>query len=550
MKQFRLTRLLPASFFLFSFFLFSFSYAQTPGVQLSQYFSEPGEGFDKIVLLDNGNTCYLHFDRKQGICVNLYDTARQLLATDTITGQLWDAKNINDTEIDGIWNINGQVVIFLQQLIKYKPCLFRLVLDGNTGKLVKEDKLGELPTILHRDVVVQDNLASHDVFVVRDRHSDHYAVALFSGGELQRKENAGERIQVLHFAPDHQLIQQAVYNLPDDNYPYHAFLDMAVQGRDRIFLATAALSTRKNQKDTASIVVVSMLQTGDPVFKHQFLPYTANFTDIHASLQYVPVKDRLQLLLTTTTGKPGKTAGLDMYLNYLNAATLQLQQYRPVTLDKISAFAQQQIKYTGAFTGQPQLMTTHEDGSITLLLENTSMFSLGTNAWNKLHTNLNDIGISHIDTAGKEDAGSALIKMQVANGAFEPLYLHRKNKGQWMFRNRIQALNTTPFLSFDHLPVKQGAYILFNDYLQYLDRGGTFEGKKPLRYLTDANIVCYSSRDSFREPLFLFGKPETYKGYYCMLGASDYQEEKGTYATILITRTGEEKKACIAWIEF
>ncbi len=69
----------------------------------------------------------------------------RLLATEVIRGKLWDAANLNDTEIDGIFAVNNQVVIFLQQLVKYKPNLYRLVLDGNNGKLIQEDKLGELP---------------------------------------------------------------------------------------------------------------------------------------------------------------------------------------------------------------------------------------------------------------------------------------------------------------------------------------------------------------------------------------------------------------------
>ncbi|SFE52313.1 hypothetical protein SAMN05518672_10786 [Chitinophaga sp. CF118] len=534
-------------FVLFSTHIF----AQLPKVQLSQTFPEPGEGFEKILLLDNGNTCYLHFDKKLGIQITLYNQQREVSANETVTGKLWDAGNINDTEIDGIYNINGQVVIFLQQLVKYKPCMFRLVLDGKNGQLVREDKLGELPTVLHRDVFVQNNFASHDFYTAKDPHSGYYALASFAGGELQRNENSKERIQVSLFSPEHQLIQQTAYYLPEETFSYFSFLDMTVQGKERVYIATAALSNRKSSKDTASCVLISEIKTGDNTFTHQLLPYTANFSDLHASIRYVPATQRLQLLLTTMI-KNGKLTGLATYMNYLDAGTLQLLHMQPVTTDKISAYAQEKMKYTTAYSGQPQLLLPDTDGSATVLLENMSEFASGNspNAWNRMHTNMNDIGISHLDTAGVEQSGYALPKMQVANGIYEPLYLQRKQKGQWIFRNRIQALNTTPYLSFEYLPTPHGTYILFNDYLQYLDPGGTYQDKKPMRYLTEANIVCYRCNDSTQERLFLFGTPETFKGYYCMLGASDYQSEKGIYATLMITRKGEEKKACVAWVEF
>ncbi|GAA3955400.1 hypothetical protein GCM10022209_61190 [Chitinophaga oryziterrae] len=521
-----MTRIPMKYFCLFVLLISTHLFAQVPKVQLSQPFPEPGEGFEKIVLLDNGNTCYLHFDKKLGIQVTMYNQKREVSATETVTGTLWDAGNINDTEVDGIYAINGQVVIFLQQLVKYKPCMFRLVLDGTNGKLLREDKLGELSTVLHRDVFIQNNFASHDFYTAKDPHSGYYAVAMFGGGELQRNENGHERIQISLFSPDHQLVQQAAYYLPE--FPYYSFLDMTVQGGERVFITTAAL--RKNNRDTASCVVVSSLKTGDSTFTHQLLPYTANFSDVHASLQYVPAIKRLQLLLISSN-KNGRST----FMNSLDAGTLQVLHTQPMLTP-----------------GQPQLLLPARDGSATLLLESMTEFSQGNNpnAWNRMHTNMNDIGVRHIDTAGVDQSGYSLVKMQIANGVYEPMYLQRKLKGQWIFRNRIQALNTTPYLSYEYLPTAHGTYILFNDYLQYLDPGGSYTDKKPMRYLTEANIVCYRCTDTTQERLFLFGNPETFKGYYCMLGASDYQNDKSIYTTIMITRKGEEKKACIAWVEF
>ncbi|PWV55931.1 hypothetical protein C7475_101442 [Chitinophaga sp. S165] len=519
-----------------------------PSVQLSPAFPEPGEGFDKLVMLPGGNTCYLHFDKKQGIVANIYNEQRAVTATEVIKGKLWDASNLNDTEIDGIFAVNNQVVIFLQQLVKYKPNLYRLVLDGTNGKLVLEDKLGELPTVLHRDVMVQDHFASHDFHVSKDPNSGYYAVASFAGGELQRKETGAERAQILHFSPDHQLIKQSYYSV-SENYPYLAYMDMAVQGADKVYLATVALNNRR--KDTSAVVVISAIGKDDNHFTHTILPYTANFTDVHASVQYASAVNGLQVLLTTTNNQSAKAAVPASYLNYLDAGTLAFKTNQLLTNEKISAFAQQKMKYTAAYAGQPQELITYADGSSTVLLESMSQFATsGSNSWNKMHTNMNDIGVSRIDAGGHEQAGYALVKMQVANGTYEPLYFHRKKKGQWFFRNRIQVLNTTPYLSYEYLPTPKATYIIFNDYLAYLDQGGTYQDKKPMRYLTEANTVCYKCTDANQERLFLFGTPETFKGYYCMLGASDYDEKKYTYATIMITRKGEDKKACIAWVKF
>ncbi|GAA0563384.1 hypothetical protein [Chitinophaga japonensis] len=515
-------------------------HAQTPQVTLSAAFAEPAaDGWDKLVLLSNGNTCYLHFDRSEGIQVAVYNAQRELVATEKIAGRQWDTRNLNDTEIDGVYAINGQVVVFLQQLVRYRPHLFRIVIDGSTGRLLQEEKLGELPTVLHREAYALDNLASHDFYVCNDPRSGYYAVASFAGGELQRKENPAERIQVMHFSPDHQLLSHAYYTLPGNAYTYFSYLDMAVQGREAVYLCTAGFNTKRSgDKQPQSTVFLSALRPGQDTFQHQSLDYTANFGGIYADLQYAPRSGLLQLLLSAATEATRKEPVRRLFMNYLDPATGSLLLQRP--LDIVHPME-------GA---QPQLVSIEADGSTVLQLEQMHEFTQGKNVYNMLHTNLDNVQICRISDAGEADSGYVIPKMQVANGAFKPLYLQRKNRGAWVFRNRVPALNTTPYLSFDHIHTDHGDYTLFNDYLQHLDRGGTFEEKKPLRYLQEANIICYRYEKGQGERLFLFGKPETDKAFYCMLGASDRTPAGDGYATILVKRMGAEKKAYIAWIKF
>jgi hypothetical protein len=94
------------------------------------------------------------------------------------------------------------------------------------------------------------------------------------------------------------------------------------------------------------------------------------------------------------------------------------------------------------------------------------------------------------------------------------------------------------------------AFVLFNDYLQYLDTGGQDKVRKPLKFAVDANFVCYRFYKGKMERLYLFGMPEVTKGYACMMGAADYNATTQQYATLLISRKGLEKKANIAWIKF
>ncbi len=520
--------------------------AQVPVVTLGPDFSEPGDGWDKLMQLKNGNTVYLHFSKKDGLLVNIYDTARALKVADTVHAQLWNAADLESTEIDGIFEINGQPVIFLQQLVKYNPVMYRLVLDAETGRLLREDKLGELPSVQHRSVFINDNLATHDMYVEKDTNSDYYAVALFSGAPIQKTDSVRERIRVLHFSPAHELINSGWFYIPDSSYSYFSYINMAVKGKEKVYLGTVGFNAKRKEGDAGAKVLFSMLSPDSATFAHEVLDYTAGFGNIGGNIQVAGAQVRM-LLYVSSKQKEGYTG---MMMNTFQAATGKLKKQVQLSFPELSRNMQQNLNYKEEYKGTPQRLHLNEDGSSTLLMESFSFFKQGNSQLNKLHTNLGDIGITLLDTAGRENATLAVSKYQVITGVCEPFQLQRRSKSEWVFRNKIAALNTNTWLSYDYIPVPGVSFVLFNDYLQYLDTGGQDKVRKPLKFAADANFVCYRFYNGKMERLFLFGMPEVTKGYACMMGAADYNAQTRMYATVLISRKGLEKKANIAWIKF
>lgn len=239
-----------------------------------------------------------------------------------------------------------------------------------------------------------------------------------------------------------------------------------------------------------------------------------------------------------------------MMMNTFQAYTGKLRKHVQLSFPELSRNVQQNLGYKEDYKGTPQRLYLNEDGSSTLLMESFSFFKQGNSQLNKLHTNLGDVGITLLDTSGRENATLAVSKYQVITGVCEPFQLQRRSKSEWVFRNKIAALNTNTWLSYDYIPVPGVSFVLFNDYLQYLDTGGQDKVRKPLKFATDANFVCYRFYNGKMERLFLFGMPEVTKGYACMMGAADYNAQTRVYATVLISRKGLEKKANIAWIRF
>ncbi|NSL86539.1 hypothetical protein ECE50_006840 [Chitinophaga sp. Mgbs1] len=522
--------------------------AQVPVVTLSEAFDEPQDGWDKLLQLRNGNTVYLHFSKRAGLRSTVYNLQRKQVATDSIVTAIWNPADLESTEIDGIYEIGGQPVIFLQQIIRDIPVLIRLVLDSQTGRLLREDKLGELPSIQHRSVVVQDNLATHDCFVEKDARSDYYAVAFFSGAEIQRNDSIRDRIQVLHFSPEHKLVNKGRYYLADTSYSYFSYVHMSVQDHEKVYITTVGFNDKKKTGVPASKVLFSMLSPDSASFTHRGLDYTAGYSGVSGYMQAVPMKSEVRLLLFAPSEKTDGNNGIMM--NTLMTSSGKLRKHHPLYFPELSKNVQWNLKYKDDYKGAPQRLLLNVDGSCTLLLETLTRFKQGNTQINKYHTNMGDIGIALLDTAGREDMTMAVSKLQSITGVCEAFSLHRRAKSEWAFRNKIAALNTNTYLSYDYVATPDANFVLFNDYLQYLDGGGQEKTRKPLKYAADANFVCYRFYGGKMERLFIFGQPEVKKGFYCMMGAAAYDESTRVYATIMLSRTEKEKVARIAWIKF
>ncbi|MGN7823872.1 hypothetical protein ACTJJB_27360 [Chitinophaga sp. 22536] len=522
-------------------------YAQVPVVTLGPAMEEPLDGWDKLMQLKNGHTFWLHFSKKEGMRVTVYNAKHEQIAADSVGGSLWNAADLESTEIDGIYEINGQPVIFLQQLVKYVPVFFRLVLDPQNGKLLREDKLGELSTVQHRSVYVQENLASHDCYVEKDPDSDYYAVAFFNGAEIQRNDSIRERIRVTHFSPSHELLNTGLYYLPDTTYSYFSYISLSVHGKDKVYMSTVGFNAKRKGNEPWSKVIFSALSPDSATFAHHVLDYTANFGDVSGYQQYLPARDEVKLLLYAPGQRSDGSSGI--FLNTLLSSG-KLRKHQQLSFPELGKNVQLNLGYKEDYKGAPQRMFWQPDGSGTLLLETLTRYKQGNTQINKLHTNMGDIGVALLDSTGRENETLAVSKYQSITGVCEPFSLHRRMKSEWVFRNKIAALNTNTYLSYDYVNIPNATFVLFNDYLQYLDSGGQDKVKKPLKYTTDANFVCYRFYNGKMERLFLFGTPEVTKGYYCMMGASSYDQAQRVYATVMISRKGTEKQACVAWIQF
>lgn len=154
-------------------------HAQSPEVVRSKPFDEPEGGASRLLLLKNGNTLFFHFTRKKGIEVVAYGSNHQESPMERNRVKSWKQKKMNNASLKGLFELNGQAVVFLMQIVGRKPCLYRFIFDGTTGKLLKEELIADLPRIGMGAgySVAFGGVSIPDFFVRKDPDSEYYAVA-------------------------------------------------------------------------------------------------------------------------------------------------------------------------------------------------------------------------------------------------------------------------------------------------------------------------------------------------------------------------------------
>lgn len=531
--------------------------AQPASIQYSTPFQEPEEGWNKLIQLSNGHTFFFHFTRKQGIAVKVYGADRQMMATATVTSKDWDAGKMNQAQVEGLYEINGQPVLFFHQVVSRVPRLFRIRFNAHTGAVEEEQLIAEMaPYPTGAAWAIAYGFEQRKDFIVeKDPDSDHYAVTCFN----TFMEKTDSKIEVIHFTVNqgkHEIASRASYDL--QGFKYHRFIGMTVDGANNVFVCVYGYNSRSKGGSGDSRIIVSRMKAGEQTFVHKQLEFSDDFKQTTAIMQYNRGTNLIQLLTLTYLDTKSKllsnkrTNYYQILLSLIDPETLFILSSRPVVAEKVMEFAQRNFEDIKGFSGLPQQMLINRDFSTTILLEDINVHKVyNTNGQLvSAKTILGDIGVVALDNRGIEEDGYALNKLQAASGEMEAMYLSKKSKGLWSFRSGgFSGMHNNAFLSFDYIDAVAGRFVLFNDYPE----NDGMDGKKKRKIVTTistTNTICYTLNNGFVKKEYLFGVPAKNESRFCYVEASHFLKEKNTYATLMISRKGKAKEAFVAWVQF
>lgn len=497
-------------------------------------------GYDKILLMHSGKTCYVHYSGDNGLAVKVYDASRKMISSTKIGSSRWDANTVKNTTILGTYDINNELVVFLQQQDRKHPVLYRLRINTDDGKLLKEDVLA---TTRRGNRYIRRDFVNTQMFVVKDKASDCYAVIFYDNLD----EEADDALKIMHFDGRHTLLSTARLVSPDKRIKDITYMDATVTGDKSVFLATYYTGS----DEESSKIFVSRLDAGHTTLVTKPLDFSEDFKSSHVSMGYNQESKKLQLAVVTYA-KTKKAKNIYMsVLAYVDPATLGVADIKEIGNEKISSFARNNLAYEDDFTGLPQTMIITRNNQ-TLLVKQAITYVIVTTkngASYIQNTNLGDIGISEVAPNGDEQYGYLVPHHSTAGGETPIMYLDNVDNGAWqnLSTNRLFGTSDQDYI-VRYVDGKTNGYFIFNDFQKNIDNPENERLKKRDKKKSKLNAAVVTMRNGNCVKAFLLEKPAGKKSQHaCFLSAADH-DEKGTFATIEYATAGKESNYRIVWI--
>lgn len=509
-----------------------------PRIEKSEPIAEPAENFgygapsyDKLLLLKNGKTCYVHYFGTGGIDLNIYNPQRKLISTSQIASELWDVKTMDGTTVLGTYEISNELVIFLQQTVKKHPILYRLRINTDDGKLIKEDIIATIKNDSHLEMKV-----------AKDQKSGCYAVIFYETADYNGATE--DAIKVLHFDERHTLLSTARLTSPDQDIRNITLLDAAVQGNKSVYVSTYY---KGNDKDDSKIYI-SRLNEGDTAVTTKPINFTEKFHESYVQMLYNYTTNNLQMLIVTIIRSTIKEEANLSFLCSVNTNTLDLVGVSEISNDKITAYARDKQIAETSFTGIPQWLILNRKGEPTIIKRSAGVVNR-TDSRGKPYTIiavLTDVGISEMTMNGIEKQ-SYLLPQSGSTTAFtlSPRYIRDLD------RKKIGThYSTSQQYAFRYLEGRRNNYVIHHSYRRAINSQSQELWTGFDLDNINLNTAFYTMRNGNVALDYLFGAPEGNRDRTtCYLNGAD-QNEDGLFTTIIIEKKGKTTEARIAWVTF
>jgi hypothetical protein len=527
--------------------------AQLKVVAEGPVFEEPESGHARLVLMKNGNTAFVRATPKDGIDVRLYNAQHKQIAVKNLEP---DYGKLRAMSVKGLYDLNGELNLFISEVEEKIPSLYRLRIDGQTGVLK------ELKTIatLERTSMGQGYAAAFggvpmpDFMVRKDPASDNYGVVRYN----TFVEDRTKRVELIQYNADGSVLSSNFLSSPEAKYKFTQILDFVVVGKDAYALIYS-FNTRSSG-GAANELLLASVKNGQVSYVNVGKAAVSRIDE--GILRYNPVTNNLIFLALEKSGVEGgfmkaTTIRYSVKSNIIDLANADVK----TTIDfRSSSYLKAHRKIfkndKDGFSPLPQELYINADGSFTTVFEETTQIMRTSRQGSTYPAGvmLGSIAAVTYNEDGTERSAALVPKLHTTNaGMFgkgaeyatvSGFYIADRNNSGTVLASGNQ------FKSFAYLNGKNKSYILLNDVEENDER--VQEGKLiNIQGVSDCDGWLYdlSTTRSAALPIpnrtMAFGKKRSKDHNLGLFTLSDFDREHGIYATLKLEK-GEGVK--IVWM--
>ncbi|HET6227154.1 MAG TPA: hypothetical protein VFF27_12795 [Bacteroidia bacterium] len=511
--------------------------AQTPEKSVS--FPEP-DGWTKLIQLRNNNTGLLEVTKKEGLNFTLYNPQHKVITSGKLN-LVKTSENFRYAQVEGVYDISGDFCVFVVGTDpdnKKVAVFFRIIIDGNTGKLKSEEVIDKLPEMT-MGAAYGMLFGDTDVptfYVEKDPLSDYYAVVKYSTLEAETKD----RIEIFHYGPDHKIINKAKYNTPTDKYKFTKYLACYVHGADYVLVGTSAFNTKKSGGEDIRYYV-AQLSKGKTTFVQKELKYDGYDKSSRAYFIYNKPKDMVNMLLIINNTQINQN---------INPTSLALDKPYNTDFTTVNNFYKTKMGNKKDFAPMIEGSFIDKNGNISFLYQQVTKYTKSTGIGMPAVVEkclFGDAAIITMSPEGKEVSSTAFPLNIIRIGDHDPMCYNSARKGRKVNGGFTPVADDDWYRSIDFISTENGCYLFFNNRLDNMEKpedkdAGVIGG------ISGTTGVKYTYKNGKITKDYLFGKPANKKeASFINPGASDYNETTKTYTTLVVSP--KEKTAHVVWMK-
>jgi hypothetical protein len=495
----------------------------------------------------------LHLEPSQPLGVKVFDTAHKLIAAREHPCNEFNVNMLKTSYFKGLFEIDGDAVLFIQQEHLNKERLIRVRIDGTNGKLVDEEIMGQSRSLARPT----------QFYVMPDKANNEYAI-LFSSDVPQFKECD---VHINYYDSKHTLKKTVTLDVDRKKYDYMSVLnaDILPNGAcvtlafSEIIINGTTSSIGRDPKSTSYnhyAAIYYVPRNEDSAYRRS-IDLTPDFYPYYSIYSYNSFDKAIDLLLLSY-----KDVILRNGLELLPAAEtgvlfLRLNQSLEISHNWLNnKMASDLLKAkrgpNNSYVGLPTKVFPSSTGLSTVMFESHDRYrTVETNARNNVHeTYFGNMCLTQCTDQGEETWTTVLPKEQYYM-SYQHYYpatdIGKRWQDQVLFADLPAQVYNRQFISCNAYKSAGNFYVIYNDLKENFDKALNIKTDTVFTH-DKSNAVCYKighNKETVKYNLFGDAPEPEYKASF--IEGADFDEQRGVYATLVQLTRRDYKALRMAW---